>query len=317
MHQPASVLLNRLLARARFRHLQVLVQVAELGSVRRAADAIGMTQPAISQILADLEVLLDTPLFHRHARGVRPTPACTDLLPMARQMLLGLAASAEAVAARTGAGEGVVRLAASTAVVNGLLVQALPAFNQRVPGIQVQLVEIAHDLLLAATRGEADLLGIRQPPVVPEGWTFRPLIEDPFVVACAADHPLTRRRQLEWSELAGETWLPGPVASAARQRFETVMAPWAKTLRVCQVITRVPAATWALLRGQRLLTVVPFSVVRHLVEAGELAVLRMREPMLFDPLGLLIPQQDASAAVQRLVDFLEEFARERARRAGS
>jgi DNA-binding transcriptional LysR family regulator len=50
----ATVLRNRLLTRARLRHWQVLVRVAELGSVRRAAEAVGMTQPAVTHVLADL-----------------------------------------------------------------------------------------------------------------------------------------------------------------------------------------------------------------------------------------------------------------------
>jgi len=128
------VLLNRLLARARFRHLQVLLQLAELGSVRRAAEAIGMTQPGVTQLLAELERLLETALFQRHARGVRLTPAGADLLPMARQMMLSLSATDEAAAARTEEfagtvlGKQVVRCSdRSGFVVNALLVPYLLA----------------------------------------------------------------------------------------------------------------------------------------------------------------------------------------------
>ena len=62
----AAVLLNRLLSRGKFRHLQVLLRVAELGSVQRAADAIGVTQSSVTQTLAYLEALLDTPVLRRH-----------------------------------------------------------------------------------------------------------------------------------------------------------------------------------------------------------------------------------------------------------
>lgn len=309
LHQPASVLLNRLLARARFRHVQVLVQLGELGSVRRTAEAVGMTQPGVTQVLADLERMLEVPLFHRHARGVRPTPACADVLPLARQMLLGLAASAEAVAARHGAGEGVVRLMATTAAVNGLLVRALPDFNRAVPAIQVQMKEAEiDDQMLAISRGEVDMVSCRQPAVLPEGWDFRALVPDRFVVACSADHPLVRRRQLDWDDVAGETWLPSPAGAAARKRFDAIMEPFAGELRICQVITRIPALTWALLRRQPLLTIVPYSVVAHLVDSGELAVLKMREAMPFEPIGLMLPQQDVGAATTRLADFLLKYA---------
>ncbi|WP_135284278.1 LysR family transcriptional regulator [Ramlibacter rhizophilus] len=300
--------MNRLLARARFRHIQVLVQLATLGSVRRTAEAVGMTQPGVTQLLADLERMLEAPLFHRHARGVRPTEACSDVLPFARQMLIGLGASAEAVAARRGLGEGVVRLVASTATVNGLLVRALPAFNEAFPGVQVQLKEAEiDDALLAIARGEVDMVGCREPAVVPQGWQFTALLPDTFVVACSADHPLVRRRSLGWADLAREAWLPAPAGSAARTEFDARTAPLPGELRICQVITRVPAATWSMLRHQRLLTLVPFSVVRHLVESGELAVLRLREPMPFKPLGVLLPVQDASVAAGKLAAFIEQF----------
>ena len=91
-HTPsASVLLNRLQAKARFRHLQVLVRLGELNSIRRTADALGLSQPAVTQCLADLERLVEIRLFDRHARGLRVTRAGRDVLPLARRMLDALA----------------------------------------------------------------------------------------------------------------------------------------------------------------------------------------------------------------------------------
>ena len=101
MDSRATVLRNRLVARARLRHLQVLVRIAELGSVQRAADAIDMSQPAVSHVLADLESLLGCALFHRQARGMRPTAVGATLLPLARRVLATVDDSAELVGAAT------------------------------------------------------------------------------------------------------------------------------------------------------------------------------------------------------------------------
>lgn len=309
MHQTASVLLNRLLARARFRHMQVLVQLAELGSLRRTAQAVGMTQPGVTQILADLESMVATPLFHRHARGVRPTAACADLLPMARQMLQGMAMTAEAIAAHRLDGEGVVRMIASTAAMNGLLVHALPQFNDRHPSLQVQLREGEGDeLLLAPARGEADMVCCRRPSVVPEGWDFQALLADRFVVACSASHRLARKSKLDWADFAQEIWLPPPVGSAARACFDVLSERMPGELQQCQVITRVMAATWWLLRNRPLLTIVPYGVVHHLVQAGELAALNLSETLPLEPIGMLLPQQDVHAATAQLAEFLRQFA---------
>jgi DNA-binding transcriptional LysR family regulator len=309
VHQPASVLFNRLLARGRFRHVQVLAQLAELGSVRRTAEKVGMTQPGVTQILADLESLVGTPLFHRHARGVRPTAACADLLPLARQLLLGMGAAAEAVAQRRGLGEGVVRVVATTASVNGLLVRALPAFNDHDPSVQVHLKEDEiDDGLLAIARGQADLVCARRVDVVPEGWQFQPLVPDRFVVVCAPDHPLARKRRVGWDQLATQAWLPAPTGSIARAEFDARAAQFPAPPPLCQIITRVPSTTWALLRHRPLLTLVPFGVVRHLVESGELALVNQPDPMPLPPLGMLLPVQDMSPATARLAAFLRDHA---------
>ena len=81
MKPRSSVILNRLLTRFRIRHIQVLVTLAEMGNVRRTAVAIGMTQPAVTLLLAEMERLIETPLFLRHSRGVTPTAMALDLLP--------------------------------------------------------------------------------------------------------------------------------------------------------------------------------------------------------------------------------------------
>ena len=76
-HTNASLLMNRLQAKARIRHLQVLVTLGELHSLKKTAETIGLSQPAVTQLLADLESLLDAKLFDRFSRGVQPTRAGT------------------------------------------------------------------------------------------------------------------------------------------------------------------------------------------------------------------------------------------------
>jgi DNA-binding transcriptional LysR family regulator len=241
--------------------------------------------------------------------GCGPRAACADVLPLARQMLLGLGAAAEAVAQRRGLGEGVVRVVATTASVNGLLVRALPAFNDHDPSVQVHLKEDEiDDGLLAIARGQADMVCARRVDVAPEGWQFHALVPDRFVVVCAPDHPLARKRRVGWDQLAAHAWLPAPTGSIARAEFDARAAQFPAPPPLCQIITRVPSTTWALLRHRPLLTLVPFGVVRHLVESGELALVNQPDPMPLPPIGMLLPMQDMSPATARLADFLRQHA---------
>ncbi|MET1116530.1 MAG: LysR family transcriptional regulator [Comamonas sp.] len=300
-----TTLLNRLLARGKFRHVQILLKLAELGSVQRTADAIGVTQSSVTQTLAYLEALLETPLFHRHARGVHPTPACLDLLPLARQMLMGIRDTAQAVEARQRQGEGQVRLAASISATNGLLIDTLSAFHQQWPGIQIQLREAENDeQLQAIARGEVDLVACRRPPVVPEGWEFHALLEDRFAIVCRAQHPLARRGTADRGELEHALWMALPSGSAARERLDGISARCRQPLRMHPLVTRTSTMLWWLLLNHDLLTVLPLTMLMPLIRSGEIVELQVAGTAPMEPLGLLQPAERPTPAAQQLGAFM-------------
>lgn len=317
MQPSSSALLNRLLARGKFRHVQVLLRIAELGSVQRTAEAIGMTQSSVTQTLAYLEDLLGVRLFERHARGVRPTPACTDLLPVARQLMAGVVEGAEVVVARQLRGEGTVRLLGSASAVNGLLVDALPQFSERYPAVQVHLREAeGEDQLLAIAQGEVDLVACRRPPVIPEGWEFHAIRDDRFIVVCGTDHPAVRRRSRRWDELARETWVVLPAGLAARTRFDELAAAWPHPPRTYPVITRSLPLVWSLLRRGELLAFLPLNLARPLLDAGDLVELKVGPQTAIQPIGVLQPQAGLGSAASRLGEFLRAYRAPTAPRRG-
>lgn len=307
----ATVLHTRLLARARLRHLQLLVKLAELGNLKRSAEALHLSQPAATQLLADLEALLEIRLFDRHSRGVRITPAGDALLPAARRAVEALADGAEVLTALKQQGEGLVRTAALTGAIAGLLVRALPVWAREHPGVQIQLHEAEADRCVEGlVRQTVDLALCREPAVLPDGLHFTPLLPDRFVVAAGVEHPLAWKRRVPWASLAQERWLLPPVQSAARKAFDDQFAALGTVPAVSPVVTRVSAMTWAMLQSDRLLTLVPFGVVRQLVEAGHLAVVDASPALPFAPIGLLSSDAVRSAAADRFARFLQRFARQ-------
>lgn len=308
MEISATTLLNRLLARGKFRHVQVILKLAELGSVQSTADAIGMTQSSVTQTLAYLERLMDLRLFDRHARGVRPTAACINLLPIVRQLLNGLSQGADVAVASRVRGRHLVRMVASASATHGMLLPALPAFHDDHPQIHLQLSEAeGDDLLLAVTRGEVDLVACRRPPVVPKGWLFHELVDDRLVVVCAPDHALARRRRLRWEDLADQTWLPAPAGSAARACFDDLALRFPDGARTYPVVSRIVAVSAWLMRHRRVIGFLPHSFVRHLLDVGELILLPVRDAMPLEPLGLMVPTSDQGLATTRILDFMRSF----------
>ncbi|MCY7318138.1 MAG: LysR family transcriptional regulator, partial [Ramlibacter sp.] len=82
---------ERLITRLRFRHLRLIAELERGGSLRAAAQALNLTQPALSKALGELEGAFGFPLFTRTARGVTPTAQGQRVLRGAGMLLSELA----------------------------------------------------------------------------------------------------------------------------------------------------------------------------------------------------------------------------------
>jgi len=302
----AAILLNRVLARCSLRHVQVLLMLAERGSVQRAAEAIGISPPSLEHALSQLQEILETELFEHDGRALHPTPACSALLPHARQVMTGVAGGADALVAHHSRERMLVRVLASSADASSLLAHALPAFQARYPRVHVQCRDAdGEDPTSAIERGEVDLVAGRRPPAIPEGWWFRELLTDRCAAVCAPDHPLAGRTQASWDELSRQTWLLPPAGSAARERFDAWMTHAGNTPASYCVVTSVDDMTDWILRDHEMLAFVPMGAVLHRVVDGELVQLGPEDPAR-EPLGLL-QRCCGSEAVLRLAGFLQHL----------
>lgn len=310
MAATATTLVSRMLVRARFRHVQVFVKVAELGSVRRAAEAIGLTQPSVTVVLADLEQLLEVPLFQRHARGMHPTPVALVVLPLARRLLDTLNDCAEAVAAMSDSARSVVRLAAITGAVTGLLTRALPDFGRRHPAVLVQLQEADIDHIGAQVAHDGlDMVLCREPAVRPEGWHFTTLLDDRFVVVAGPRHPLAGKLAITNDDLREVVWMSSPVASAPRRAFDRWMAEADIIPQLRLLSTRSLSMMWASLQHEDVVCVAPLSVAKQLLDAGELVALDVDVPFPFEPIGVMVPVDREGEATQLLREYLQHFSK--------
>ena len=275
--------------------------------MRRAAEAINMTQPAVSQQVAELEKLIGAELFFRHAKGVEPTEVAQELLPVAHRVILALQDGSEAIAHRLRAETGVVRVAASPAAIGGLLLTSLGQFSETHPDVQVQIIESAGLGQIESSVPEAaDILCTREPEIVPEGWQFVPCLEDQLIVVCGARHPLALKPKVSAKELGQYKWLMNRVASVARRRFEDAFLAhdWAEDVRG-SLILHIPELTKELLTSRDFLAILPKSVALPWLTSGEIAALDTSLSEQLAPLGILRPQAKQGGAIERFVGFLQ------------
>ena len=178
------------------RHLRYFVAVAEAGSVTRAAAALGIGQPPLSQQIAALEAEVGVRLFDRVARRLVLNPPGQAFLDGARRALAEAADAAEA-ARRLERGEaGALSLGAtSSALLHQLTPRLIGAYRARFPHVRAEVEEGENGaLLLALEARRVDAAFLRIPVTGFPALVAHPLAEEEMLAALPAAHPLVRRR---------------------------------------------------------------------------------------------------------------------------
>jgi DNA-binding transcriptional LysR family regulator len=177
--------------------------VAEELHFGRAAKSLNMTQPPLTQAIAQLELLLGLRLFDRTKRSVQLTAAGAALVSEARD-LLARAQALPAYARASADGEaGRLRLAFVSTVGFDLLPRWVRAFREQYPKVQLELVEATGDVQLQAfERGEIDAgFMLHSPGFAPPGLASRRISQDPLVVAVPEQSDLANQAVLDLRDL--------------------------------------------------------------------------------------------------------------------
>jgi DNA-binding transcriptional LysR family regulator len=189
------------------RALECLVAITEHASLTRAAEALHLSQPALSHQIAAIERQLGTPVIERLARGIRPTAAGLAATAEAR---VALAAADRAVLAgrRAAAGTaGRIRIACSETMTAPVLVPVLRGWRHRFPGVELDLKEYTcadrmRDALLA---GQADVVVGPRPTRAGEYTEL--LGREEIVVVAPVGHRFAALDSVPLSELAAEPFV--------------------------------------------------------------------------------------------------------------
>jgi DNA-binding transcriptional LysR family regulator len=188
-------------------HLRYFVAVAEELHFGRAAKRLSVSQPPLTQQIQKLEQRIGFALFARSTRRTELTAAGAAMLPEARAALEAAERSVE-MARRAGRGEtGRLTLATPPSVMLAGLPKIVRTFRRKLPGVEVELREMATAAIgEAVARGSADL-GFLRSPVAPEGLREHFRFRERVAVILPRGHRLAGSRRVRLAQLAGDAFV--------------------------------------------------------------------------------------------------------------
>lgn len=206
------------------RQLGAFLAIVDNGSLGRAAEALHITQPALSRTIKRLETQLGAALFERYAKGMSLSPIGQALLPHARLLQREAAHAVEEIRALRGLAKGTVRVGAIGSVASLMLPRAIGRLLAAHPQLRVEVTEGVWDRLAEALlHHEIDLvLDVAKPDsedivaITDCQW------HDASRIVAAAHHPLQGRRRLRLADTLGERWAMPPRGTGPFEHLQQV-----------------------------------------------------------------------------------------------
>lgn len=197
---------------ATLRQLKTFETVARHLSFSRAAEALHLSQPAVSKRIKELESQVGLPLFEQLGKRIYLTAAGQEMLSISRNIIQQFKEAEEAFDALKGVSGGRLNLA----VISGAIYfvpHLLSEFCRRYSTIAVNLaVHNREDVLRELSENTADLAIIGRPPEQLDT-VSEPFAPHPYVIVAPASHALVGKRRIPWLELAGERFIAREVGS--------------------------------------------------------------------------------------------------------
>lgn len=250
-----------LIARLRFRHLELIEHLGAQRSIRKASKLMHISEPAISKALAEIETSFGFALFERSASGVVPTPRGEAVIAGAR-LLLNSLRHVRLTAAEADHGQ-VVRLG----VAPFLALTMVPKLLQQVQFLknknQVVLREApGSSLLQQLLAGELDAIIVamsRDVVDTPEvaSLSYQVLYNESLAVVAKRGHTLARRKKISWEDLLQERWILPPPPSMVESAIRTAFVAQGLTPPTPAIMSAGPASNVGLVAAGLGISAVP------------------------------------------------------------
>lgn len=295
--------------RLKLRDLYVLMVVARTRGMNKAASVLGMSQPAVSNAIADLERAVGHRLLDRGRQGVEPTPFGLALIQRGVSVFDELRAGIKDIEFLADPTAGEIHIGLP-AVASGFVVKTIDRLSRDYPRIKCRLsVFNTEESYRALEQRKVDLVFIHFiRPISTELMNADILFHDPHVVAASADSRWSRQRKLKLRDLANEPWaLPSPdtpLGSLVSEAFRSDGLELPPSAIIAPLPVRYP-----LLATGHFLTILPRMALTFPAQTGGLKALPIDLPATCRPFGVVtLKNRTVSPVVELFIAHAREVA---------
>lgn len=292
---------------AELRHIRAFLAVAHQGTFTRAASVLGMSQPTLTVQIRQLEEALGTRLFDRNNRRVHLTAAGRDIVAPFERLMLDVAAIADRTQDLSTHRRGSVTVAALPSIAASLLPRAIAALAVVHKGIVVRVKDMTAGAIIEAVKGgEADV-GLGSVLRPDAELMTRPLFTDRLCAYVPRDHPLARRRQVSFQDLARWPLVLTGKDSSVRQMIERTAQQRRMPTQIVQEVTYMSTAIGMVAAGLGV-GILPESALTADSPVGPRTV-AIHSPVLRRALVILsLKGRSASPATEKLIEVVRSMA---------
>ena len=291
------------------RQILDLLAVVDNGGVTAAANALNISQPALTRSIRQLEENLDVQLLMREGRGVEPTRFGISLAHHARTIEAELRHSVRELNELRTVEAGHLVIGASPMALATLVGPTLSKLHEEIPGLTVEVRNDPFEVQLdALDAGEIDIvIGALWGGQIHEHLVEEILFQNSLSVVARSGHPLTRREKIGFSDLTEETWIIGRRSGAIKQlvsnefRFEGSEPP------VFTIETDSMLCVKSLLLASDFICANPAELFATEIERGDLSILPLKWHSGTRPIGFTLREHGTiSPALAALIEILRE-----------